>query len=401
MNGRQVDRAIGRWEDAALIDSETADRLRAEHAGSSGRVQRRFSQYTVAVTAGVLLVVAAVTFLAWSWPRMDVDGRSILIWAMGIGVLALGLRMERRGSGAPVSYALQMSGLCMLLGAYAYSASAWPPGTGGGIAVGVLSLATPIAALLTFARRTPVMLASVLAAGYAFAAVFLHRALSLSDETMVWALDGILVACMVGLALRLRAAASAGDSVTDADAGATRAPAAATPLDAAPGSHRHALNAFVVSVYAGFVFVLLTATVALDMDEETFLAFDAWLVLVTALALWGIHRAPPPLASPRYVHHVALSVAMAIPLGFGTTLEVYDAPAPVAALTVAGAGAAGLWYGLRRRATSLIVTACAAIVSAAWYLGAEYGDRLGAVVALGAVAVGFFWVAGRVGGPDD
>ena len=396
MRNNRVRRAIDRWESAGLLDADVAAGLRAEQDDSSRRGRRRLSHYAVAATAGVLLLVAAATFLAWSWPRMGEGARAGLIWATGIAVLGLGLRWGGRaaaGSDAgadtgdevpapveadsvwrrfPVTSALQSTGLLLMLAAYAYSFNAWPAGTAAGILVGVLSLATPIALLVAPARGSPFMFAATVASGYGFAAVFLHRALSLSGDGIVWALDGLLLANIVGMAVWL----------------GVRSPRRR--------STRAVLNAFVVSVYAGFVLVFLTAFVALELGDDSVLAFDAWLVLVTALAIWGIHGAPPGLASPRHVGHVAFSVALAVPFGFATTRGVYDLPPPVAALVVGGVGIAGLWYGLRRGAMSLIVASCAAVVCAAWYLGADYGDRLGSVVALAVVAVAFFVGAGRM-----
>ena len=141
----------------------------------------------------------------------------------------------------------------------------------------------------------------------------------------------------------------------------------------------------------------MTAAGPLELGDETLLALDAWLLLVTALALWAIHRAPAALRSARYSLHLAASVLIAIPLGFGTALEVYDLPGLAAAAVVAGAGACGLWYGLREDARPLVLGSCATIVSAAWYLGVEAGERLGSVLALAFTAAVFFWIATRLG----
>jgi hypothetical protein len=53
-----------------------------------------------------------------------------------------------------------------------------------------------------------------------------------------------------------------------------------------------ALNAFVAAMYAGFVLILATALMPLDWSDEVAWPLDAWLLLVVALTLWGIHRAP-------------------------------------------------------------------------------------------------------------
>ena len=121
------------------------------------------------------------------------------------------------------------------------------------------------------------------------------------------------------------------------------------------------------------------------------------MVLVTTLALWGIHRALTVLWSARYTLHIAVSVLIAIPLGFGTTPKVYDLPPLGAAAVLAGVEAAGLWYGLRMDARPLVLCSCATVVSAAWYLAADAGDRLGTVLALAFTAALFFWVATRLG----
>ena len=210
------------------------------------------------------------------------------------------------------------------------------------------------------------------ALGYGFLAAFLFRAFDLDADVIIWILDGALAATLVILALLLRAGRA--QSVS-----------------------RRTLYAFTVSLYAGYPMAGMTAAGPLELGEETLLALDVWLVLVTGLALWGIHRAPPMLRTARYSLHLAASVLIAIPLGFGTTLEVYDLPPPGAAAVLAGAGAAGLWYGLRQDARPLVLCSCATIVSAAWYLGVDAGERLGTVLALAFTAALFFWVATRLG----
>lgn len=96
----------------------------------------------------------------------------------------------------------------------------------------------------------------------------------------------------------------------------------------------------------------------------------------------GIHRAPTVLRSARYSLHIAASVLIAIPLRFGTTPRVYDLPPLGAAATLAGVETAGLWYGPRMNARPLVLCSCATVVSAAWYLAANAGDRLGTELAL-------------------
>ncbi len=372
MSKANIESAVDRWVEAGLISSELAEELRAEHAQSVRGGRRRFVQYAVSGTAGILLVIAAITFFAWSWPDLGPGARTCVIAGTGIAIVLLGMRLEAAGRYVPVTYALQTSGLILLLSAYVYSMEAWDNTTAGGVAVGLLALATPVATIPVFLRRNPVMPAVATALGYGFLAAFLFRAFDLDADIIIWVLDGALVSTLAVLGLLLHAGRV--ESVS-----------------------RRTLYAFTVSLYAGYPMAAMTAAGPLELGDETLLALDAWLLLVTALALWAIHRAPPALRSPRYSLHLAASVLLAIPLGFGTTLEVFDLPSLAAAAVVAGAGASGLWYGLREDVRPLVLCSCATIVSAAWYLGVEAGERLGSVLALAFTAALFFWIATRLG----
>ena len=372
MSKADVETAIERWESAGLVSGELAERLRTEHAGSVRRERARFLQYAVSGTAAIILVFAAVTFFSWSWPTLGPGARAGAIAAAGLAVLALGMRLETARRYVPVTYALQTSGLILVLSAYVYSMEAWGNATAEGVVAGVLALATPIATLPLFVRRNPVMPAVATALGYGFLAVFLLRAFDLDTDAVIWIVDGVLAATLAALALLLRMGRGASVS-------------------------RRTLNAFVVSLYAGYPMAAMTAGGPLDLGSDVYLALDAWLLLVTGLALWGVHRAPATLRSARHGYHIAASVLLAIPLGFGTMLEMYEAPPLGASAVVAGAGAAGLWYGLRTDARPLVLCSCATVVSAAWHLGLNDGTRLGTVLALAFTAALFFWVATRLG----
>lgn len=372
MSKSDLDSALQRWQERGLISAELAQSLRSEHAGSLRSGRRRFLQYAVAATAGILLVIAAGTFFAWSWPDLGPGIRTFVIAGAGIATVLLGMRLEAARRFVPVTWALQTSGLCLLLLAFMYSMEAWDNTTAGGIAVGLLALATPAATIPVFVRRNAVMPAVSAALGYAFLAAFLFRAFGLDADIIIWILDGALVATLAVLGLLLYAGRA--ESVS-----------------------RRTLYAFAVSLYAGYPMIGMTAIGPLELDDSALLALDAWLVVITALALWGIHRAPAALRSPRYGYHLAASVLLAIPLGFGTTLEVYELPPLGAAAAIAGAGACGLWYGLARDARLLVACSCLTILCAAWYLGVDAGERLGTVLALAFTAILFFWVATRLG----
>ncbi len=372
MSKSDIDSALRRWRDSGLISAELAERLLAEHDSSRQAGRRRFLQYAVSGTAGIILVIAAVTFFAWSWPNLGPGVRTCVIAGAGTGTLLLGMRLETARRFVPVTYALQTTGLILLLAAFMYSTEAWENTTAGGVVVGLLALATPAATIPVFVRRNAVMPAVSAALAYVFLAAFLFRAFDLDADIVIWILDGALVATLAVLGFLLHPGRA--ESVS-----------------------RRALYAFAVSLYAGYPMVGMTAVGPLELDDNALLALDVWLLVVTALALWGIHRAPAALRSARYVYHIAASVLLAIPLGFGTTLGVYELPPLGAAAVIAAAGAAGLWYGLARDARVLVLCSCATILSAAWYLGVDEGERLGTVLALAFTAILFFWVSTRLG----
>lgn len=376
MSRSGIESALERWQEAGLISDELAERLRADHTQSQRTARRRFRQYAVSGTAGLLLVIAAITFFAWSWPDLGPGARTVVIAGTGTAIVLLGMGLEGARRYVPVAYALQTSGLVLVLSAYVYSMEAWANTTAGGVVVGIFALATPAATLPVFVRRNPVMPAVATALGYGFLAAFLFRTFDLDGDIIIWILDGALVSTLALLGLLLYTGLA--ESVS-----------------------RRTLYTFAVSLYAGYPLAGMTAAGPLDVGEETLLALDAWLLLVTALALWGIHWAPATLRSTRYSFHVAASVLLAVPLGFGTTLEVYDLPPLGAAAVVGAAGASGLWYGLGRDARTLVLCSCATIVCAAWYLGVSEGERLGTVLSLSFTAALFFWVSTRLGRRRD
>ena len=327
MSKSDIDSALRRWRDSGLISAELAERLLAEHDSSRQAGRRRFLQYAVSGTAGIILVIAAVTFFAWSWPNLGPGVRTCVIGGAGTGTLLLGMRLETARRFVPVTYALQTTGLILLLAAFMYSTEAWENTTAGGVVVGLLALATPAATIPVFVRRNAVMPAVSAALAYVFLAAFLFRAFDLDADIVIWILDGALVATLAVLGFLLHPGRA--ESVS-----------------------RRALYAFAVSLYAGYPMVGMTAVGPLELDDNALLALDAWLLAITALALWGIHRAPGSAAfGTGYVHHLAASVLLAIPLGFGTTLGVYRTCLPWAPPPRSrGPEPAGLWYGLARDA---------------------------------------------------
>lgn len=365
--------AIDRWERNGHVDAETAHALRAEVDAHESARGRTWAQYAIAATGAILLLIAATVFVRWAWPRTGPGSHSIMLGGFGFAVLLLGMALERRVRIAPAAYLLQAAGLALLLMSATYSRRAWADASIGAIVFGIAVIAIPLVTAGLAIRRNPVMPAIHTAFGYAFLYVFLERATALETDTIIWILDAVAAIAIVLLMVRLRYEAhhDAGDWT---------------------------LNAFVASLWSAGFLILWTSTGPLDLGAATVWPLNVWLIVVTALTLWGIHRAPPGLRRSWFGHQLALCILLGIVLGFTTALEALDLAAAGAALLVGAIGVAGLRYGVRHDARDAIAAACIALLSAAWYYGAETGGAIGTVAALLFSAALFFWLSTRLGG---
>lgn len=367
-----VHEAIARWEAAGLVHAETAEKLRAEASGQASAGMRRLSQYVLAGTGGVVLLMAGGAFLDWAWPLLDRATRSLLLAGAGIGVLLVGVRLERSRRWLPASYLMQTSGLGLLLSAFIYSEGAWSDMSAGGLAMGGLSLIVPIVLTPRSMGRDAVMPAVHLAMGLAFLAVFLDRATPISGDAIVWALDFVLLAAILVLVRLL---------VRD------------------PSGERHpwALNAFVMAMFAGFVLISVTALGPLELSDEAIWPLDAWLALTVILTVWGIERGPVGSRREWLGRLLAGLLATWIVFGFFTALEALDGPPELALLLVGGAGVVAFLYAHRSGLRTLMGAAAVAFIAAMWYWAVDRGGALGAVAALAATAGILFWISGRTG----
>ncbi len=372
---KEVALALERWVAEGLLPPATATHLRAEAEAHAERASRRRGQYLVGITAAAVLVLAAGAFAAWSWPLLSAGVRSTVLLVAGVLVAVTGRVVAERPRWRPGGELLEAAGLSVLLVAFEYSSRAWPDRSAGGVAVGVLALAAPVLGLPAALARGRFMAAVHAALSFAFLGIFLDRAVGLGGDALVWTLDAVLVAATTLLVLRLRAVARSGESETP-----------------------WALPAFAGAMYAGLVLVMATAMGPLGLTDQAAWAADAWLAVVTALTLWGLHRAPPALQLDGLQRQLELCVILAIPLAFWTVLGALSGSNAAAALVVAGVGVAGLAYGLRQGASRVAMAGCLAVLAAAWFYAAEEGRGLGAVVALAFTAGLLFWLSGRIGG---
>jgi len=372
----QLYQAIDRWERSGLIDAATADTLRTEASTQSADATRRLSQYLLAATGGVALLLAGGVFLDWAWPLMGEGARSFVLAAAGALVIVLGVGLEGRTERwKPAAYLMQTAGLGLLFSAFVYSRRAWADASLGGVLVGVLSLVVPIVLAPRAMRRNVVMPAVHLAFGLAFLAVFLERATPLSEDAIIWVLDAVLLASLLVLSRML-----------SSEGGLER--------------HPWALNAFVTAMAAGFVLVTGTGVGPLDLTEDAVWPLDVWLALTVGMALWGIERGPPSLSREWLGDLLAWLLAIWIALGFFTALEALDGPPELALLMVGGVGVVAFVYAARAGLRSVVGMSTVAFIVPLWYWAVDRAGALGAVAALVATAGILFWVSGRIGPRD-
>jgi hypothetical protein len=362
--------AIKRWQDKGLLSADLADSLRAETEEELRQESQRWSQYLLAATGGAVLIIAASTFLAWAWPGMGPGAQALSLGVMGLGVLALGLRIPSKGRLAPVGYLLQLAGPILIFMAMVHSKRAWDDGTLGGVVMGLSGLVVALGVVWISLRKAVVMAALQASMAFLFLYGFLDRSLTIPDDAILWILDGLLVVALAVAGARLKD----------------------------PEAPEWALPMFASFLLTGMVLLLYSGSELWRLDALTIIPMDIWLILVAALAYWGLQEdAPAHLRRDWFEYVLALCILVGIPFGFITSLEALDANQEVTALMVGAVGGMGLWYSIPRRSRVVLAAGCLALLLAAWYYGAERGGALGSVVALAVMAGILFWGASRMG----
>jgi hypothetical protein len=301
---------------------------------------------------------------------MGYAGQSLSLGVVGALVLGLGVRLLGPPRLVPVAYLLQLSGPFLLLMALAYSENAWPDRTPGGVLAGVLALLIPFLMVRLALRKDPVLGALQAALSFLFLFLFLDRALGLGLQSSLWVLDGIGVAGLAWLALRLRD-------------------------DRAPP---WVLNTFFAILYASLLLVFFSGDILWDLEEFVVIPADMWLLTVAGISIWALQEGVPVhLQRDWYARQLAYCIIVAIPFGFITTLEAMKAGPNTAAILVAGIGVLGLWYSIPRGIRAVLIASCLALLVAAWYYGAAKAGALGAVLALTVMSVLLFWAASKLG----
>jgi hypothetical protein len=370
--GDELQAAIDRWLAAGVIDAPTADKLRADVAAEASVGTRRLSQYVLAATGGLVLLIASGVFLDWAWPLMGVSTRAFFLAAAGVTVIVIGVSLEGKARRwLPAAYLTQTTGLSLILVAAAYSEEAWSDASFGGVLAGAMALVTPIVLGPRAMRRNAVMPAVHFTFGLAFLALFLDRATALSEDAIIWLLDAALAYAILVLARTLA-------------------------RDPRGERHPWVLPTFVMAMVSGFALVSLTAAGPLGMEERTIWPLDAWLAMSAALAVWAVESGP---ADRRDLldRLLAVLVVVWIPMGFFTALEALDGPPELPLIVVGGVAVGSFAYANRAALRNLMIAAALAFLVPVWYWAVDRGGALGGVAALAVTAALLFWMSGRTG----
>lgn len=367
---RQVGSALDRWVGKGLLDAAGAEDLRREAELHHLESTRRLGQILVASLGAVALILAAVLFAQRNWPNLSEAARTVVLLAAGLVVYLLGLRVRRRLAWRYSGVLLQAGGWGVLISGIAYSYNAWADGSPAAVAMGVLSLAIPVATAPVSFREGVLMTGVHAAAAYGFVGLFFGRTFGMSYDQVVWWLDGVTALAVVGLPVVIR---TRGGEVAD-----------------------RALAAFAVSVWGGLVLVSMTGAGPLEMQENTVWPMDVWLLLIAGVTLWAIHLGPATLRRAEYEANLAVCVvvggflAMATangPLGLGTgSLAAFGA----------GVGVAGMAYGLGQRSAGVLLTGALMMLLNTWIFAIDNAGAMGGVVALLVSAAILFWVSTRI-----
>ena len=370
---RPIHAAIARWREKGLVDRELADRLRAEVAGAEESEAVRASQYVLAVTGAITVLLAAGVFLSWAWPRFDVPTRAGLLAAGGVVARLAGARLESGSVWKPAAYLLQITGLALFLVALLYSETVWADRSATAV---LLSSAGLLFALFFTARSLTsgaVMPAAHMAFGLAYLAVFLDRALHLDSTQVILVLDLVIVGLMAVLA-----------SIVRRDPAGREAP--------------WAIQAMLVAMYAGLLMVWFNAVEIFDMDDGATLPLNVWFWAMVALTLWAVERSPEAFRRDWFPEHLASLVLLWIPLGFWTVFDVFDGATAAGPLLLSVPGAVAFLYADRRGFHTLMRASALCFVVGLWFWAVEAGGALGAVFALLATGATLFFYSGRRGG---
>ncbi|MEK9499683.1 DUF2157 domain-containing protein [Gaopeijia maritima] len=371
---RAVERALHRWTEKGLVSEALGAELREEARAEHDATTLKAGQLFVALAGAVALFLAGAIFVSETWPLLSEAARTGILAAFAGVTWIGGRRVARRDGWRRIGEVLQVAALSLGAFALGYSEQAWESGSTGARIAGAIGLAVPIVLGPAVWRGSVGLVAAHTALALVYAALFLDRAFSLDSETILWILDGLLLAALALLWLRLR---------ERWDRGAD-----------------HELAAFVTGSWAGLVLVLFTGGVALDWAEHTVWALDLWWLGIVALTLWGAARSADEARRDLIETHMALCVPLGTALFAFSAGEALDLPD----LAWAGAGAAvavaGLRWALAVRNIPTITASTASLVTVLWVYAFAQSNAAVAAIAMVATAAILFRVAARIRAGD-
>ncbi len=367
--------AIARWVEKDLIAPELAETLRAEAEDVSRGESVRASQYVIAATAAVTVLLAVGVFLSWAWPRFDQPTRAGFLAGAGVAARLAGGRFESTWTWKPAAHLLQVTGLTLFLIALLYSETVWADRSMNAV---LLSAGGLVFALLSAARslRTgAVMPAAHLAFGLVYLAVFLDRALELEMTQVIFVLDLVIAGVLVVLA-----------GVVRRDPSGEEAP--------------WALQAMLTALYAGLLMVWLSSVELFDIDDGVTVPLNLWFWAMVALTLWAIEAAPAALRRDWFPHHLATLTLVWIALGLWTLFDLFDGALVGGPLLLSAPAVVAFLYADRRGFQALLRAAALCFIVGLWFWAVEAGGPLGAVGALLLTAGLLFFYSGRRGAAE-
>jgi hypothetical protein len=367
---RGVERALHRWVRTGLIDDALAQVLRREARAEHEAATLRVGQLVTAVAGAVALFLAGVLFVSQTWPSLSEGSRTVVLGLLSVFIWVLGQLVGTRERWTRIGEILQVAALYLGGFALAYSDNAWGDGTAGARIVGIISLIVPVALAPPSWRGSVGLVAAHTGALFVFVALFLDRALGLDFDTIVWALDGLLLLGMAVLWFRVR-----------------------DQWDR--GVHRP-LVAFTTGLYVGLILIFFTGAGVLDLSDATIWGLDLWWLAMVVLTMWAASMTRGDAERDVIESHMALCVLLGtFFIGF-TGAEALEVPTEAWAGMAAVVAAAGLAWGVRVRNIPTLLGSTISMIGLLWVYAVDRAETKTAALAMVLTAALLFWVASRI-----
>jgi hypothetical protein len=367
---RGVERALHRWARTGLIDDSLAQVLRQEARAEHEVTTLRVGQLVTAVAGAVALFLAGVLFLSQTWPSLSEGSRTAVLGLLSVLIWVFGRLVGARERWTRIGEILQVAALYLGGFALVYSDNAWGEGTTGARIVGMISLIVPLALAPASWRGSVGLVAAHTGALFVFVALFLDRTLGLDFDTIVWALDGLLLLGMAVLWLRVR------DQWNR-------------------GVHR-ALVAFTTGLYVGLILIFFTGAGVLDLSDATIWGLDLWWLAMVGLTMWGASMTRGDAERDVIESHMALCVVLGTFFLAFTGAEALEVPTEAWAGMAGVVAVAGLAWGLRVRNIPTLIGSTVSMIGVLWVYALDRAETKTAALAMVLTAALLFWVASRI-----